>query len=104
MNKKIIAIIIGIVAVGAVLYFSFGRNILRKNKVVQIDLNEDGGAGNLPIANEGPVSPISGLPCENWNRRPLAVMQAADVTARPAAGFSLAGMGIEGPGGTSSGT
>ena len=97
MNKKIIAIIIGIVAVGAVLYFSFGRDILRKNKVVQIDLNEDGGAGNLPIANEGPVSPISGLPCENWNRRPLAVMQAADVPARPVAGLSQADMVIEMP-------
>jgi hypothetical protein len=48
-------------------------------------------------ANTGDVSPISGLPCENWNRRPLAVMQPGDVAARPAAGFSEADMVIEMP-------
>ncbi len=47
--------------------------------------------------NEGPVSPISGLPCDNWKRRPLAVMQPGDVQARPAAGFSEADMVIEMP-------
>ncbi len=43
------------------------------------------------------MNPISGVACENWNRRPIAVMQAADVTARPAAGFSQADMVIEMP-------
>jgi len=48
------------------------------------------------------VSPISGLSCENWNKRPVAVMQPADVQARPAAGFSEADMVIEMPAYTSS--
>jgi hypothetical protein len=47
--------------------------------------------------NTGNVSPITGIACENWNRRPMAVMQPADITARPAAGFSEADMVIEMP-------
>jgi hypothetical protein len=43
------------------------------------------------------VSPISGLACDNWNKRPVAVMQPADVQARPAAGFSEADMVVEMP-------
>lgn len=45
----------------------------------------------------GPVSPITGLPCDNWNRRPIAVMQPADASARPAAGLSEADMVFEMP-------
>lgn len=52
---------------------------------------------DYPEANQGEVSPISGLACENWNKRPIAVMQPADVEARPAAGFSEADMVIEMP-------
>jgi hypothetical protein len=47
--------------------------------------------------NEGNVSPITGIACENWNRRPIAVMQPGDVTARPASGFSEADMVFEIP-------
>lgn len=50
-----------------------------------------------PMKNTGPVSPISGLPCDNWNRRPVAVMQPADVQTRPPAGFSQADMVFEMP-------
>jgi len=67
----------------------------------QINLTETG-QQNYPLANEGPVSPISGLACENWNRRPVAVMQPSDVQARPAAGFSEADMVIEMPAFTAS--
>ncbi|MFC1609282.1 DUF3048 domain-containing protein [Patescibacteria group bacterium] len=52
--------------------------------------------------NDKEVSPISGLPCENWNKRSIAVMQPADVQARPAAGFSEADMVFEMPAYTSS--
>ena len=48
-------------------------------------------------SNTGNVSPISGLSCDNWNRRAFAVMQPADVAARPAAGFSDADMVFEMP-------
>ena len=45
----------------------------------------------------GNVSPLSGLACDDWNRRPFAVMQPADLSARPAAGFSDADMVFEMP-------
>ncbi len=45
----------------------------------------------------GPVSPVTGLPCDNWNRRPIAVMQPVDKQARPVAGFSQADMVFEMP-------
>jgi len=43
------------------------------------------------------VSPISGLPCENYNRRPFAVMIAEDEVARPLSGLSSADLVIEMP-------
>lgn len=96
-KQKVIIAIIGIVIVAGGFY------LISKSKstdVKQIDLN------NIkPItgpANTGPVSPISGVSCDNWNRRPVAVMQPADVQARPAAGFSEADMVIEMPAYTNS--
>ncbi|QQS21141.1 MAG: DUF3048 domain-containing protein [Candidatus Moraniibacteriota bacterium] len=57
-----------------------------------------------PIQNTGPVSPITGVACDNWNKRPIAVMQPADRTARPAAGFSDADIVFEMPVFTNSNT
>ncbi|MDP3957465.1 MAG: DUF3048 domain-containing protein [bacterium] len=90
-------IVVGLVVIAIVIggYFVFGRREMRK----PIELNNK---NQSPVVSSGPantgdVSPISGLPCENWNRRALAVMQPGDVTARPAAGFSEADMVIEMP-------
>lgn len=92
-NKKIIiGVIIVIIVIGG--YFLFKK----KASVKQINL-ENQQQGPL---NQGPVSPISGLACENWNKRAVAVMQPADVQARPAAGFSEADMVIEMPAFTAS--
>lgn len=88
-KQKIIVALVAIIAAGSIVYFTIGRKMLRQSSVKQIKVSE--------IENEGPVSPISGVSCENWNRRPLAVMQPGDVTARPAAGFSEADMVIEMP-------
>lgn len=68
---------------------------MRQSSVKQIQVGQK--VENQGPANVGPVSPISGLSCENWNRRPFAVMQPADVSARPAAGLSDADMVIEMP-------
>ncbi len=91
-KQKIIIAILVIVLAGGLVYF-FSRT---KKADKQIDLNSNITQETGP-ANTGDVSPISGLACENWNRRPFAVMQPADVTARPAAGFSQADMVIEMP-------
>ncbi|MEA1926541.1 MAG: DUF3048 domain-containing protein [Patescibacteria group bacterium] len=74
-------------------------NEKRKGTPIEITNTEDNTTAlkDYPIANTGEVSPISGLACENWNRRPIAVMQPADIPARPPAGFSEADMVIEMP-------
>lgn len=93
-RQKIVVALVVIAIVGIGSYFVFGKKETRK----PIELNNK---SQSPVSTEpqntGDVSPISGLPCDNWNRRPLAVMQPGDVTARPAAGFSEADMVIEMP-------
>ena len=96
-QKKVVVSLIVILFGALAIYFSLGRDALRSSRVTQIQVEDNGPQGGFPIANEGNVSPISGLPCDNWNRRPLAVMQPGDVPARPTAGFSEADMVIEMP-------
>lgn len=96
-KKQKIIIVLGLLVIVALVgYFIFKKREAAK----PIELNNKN--QSLPVvetnpANTGEVSPISGLPCENWNRRALAVMQPGDVSARPAAGFSEADMVIEMP-------
>ncbi len=96
-KKKIIwiAVILVIVIGGWIIYSKKSR----QGKQIEVNNQNQNGKtpSSYPLANEGDVSPISGLACENWNRRPIAVMQAADVQARPASGFSKADMVIEMP-------
>ena len=47
------------------------------------------------LVNKGQVSSISGLECENYDRRPIAVMLATDPQTRPLSGISQADMVIE---------
>src|SRR4030042_2103211 len=47
--------------------------------------------------NTGEVSPFTNIPCANWNRRPIAVMEAADLSVRPDSGFSDADLVLEMP-------
>ena len=81
---------------GGVFYFTSGKNLFKSKDTKKINVGGNAEQTAGP-ANEGNVSPISGLACDNWNRRPIAVMQPADVPARPAAGFSDADMVIEMP-------
>lgn len=95
-RQKIIVAIVAIVLAGIIGYFVFGNKELRK-PISLNNKNQSPVAVSTEPVNVGDVSPISGLPCENWNRRALAIMQPGDVTARPAAGFSEADMVIEMP-------
>lgn len=53
---------------------------------------------SLPaVTNKENVSPISGLPCENYKSRPFAAMMAGDIAARPLSGLSEADMVFEMP-------
>jgi hypothetical protein len=96
-KQKIIIAVVAVIVAGSVVYFTVGRSALRNKNAKQIKVSNNGTAENSTPANSGNVSPISGLSCENWNRRAFAVMQPADVPARPAAGFSDADMVIEMP-------
>lgn len=87
------------VAVGGAYYFKLWPFASREpRQAIEIE-NGKSVANNEPepMKNTGPVSPITGVACEHWDRRPVAVMQPADVSARPAAGFSAADMVFEMP-------
>jgi len=96
-QQKVIVAVVAILIAGVVGYFFFGRDALRSKKVTQIKTEPTKQEEQTGPLNSGNVSPISGLPCENWNRRPVAVMQPADVSARPAAGLGDADMVFEMP-------
>ncbi len=99
MIIAVLAVLIG----GGLVYFTTFRDSKDAKNSKQIQLGQDEQATQTP-RNEGPVSPISGVSCENWNRRPISVMQPSDIQARPAAGFSEADMVIEMPAYTASNT
>jgi hypothetical protein len=92
MDRKQIGIIVlaSAILVGAVFFFTRDKS----TSVKQIQINGIAEEQAGPV-NQGNVSPISGLPCENWNSRSFSVMQPADVSARPLAGLSQADMTIE---------
>ncbi len=91
--KKWIAFFSVIILIVGVAWWAIGGSNSRQGELITID------PGNVKEAsiNQGEVSPISGLPCDNWNRRPIAIMQPSDLSTRPLAGFFDADMVIEMP-------
>jgi len=65
------------------------------NRQVEID-SENSQNSDAQVLNTN-LSPISGLSCQNYNRRPIAVMIAGDEVARPLSGIQSADMMIEMP-------
>lgn len=89
-----------IIAIGALMLVLIGAYFISKNKVKPQPIELNNKNQSLPAVsteplNNGNVSPLSGLPCDNWNKRSFAVMQPADVSARSLAGLSQADMVIE---------
>ena len=97
-RQKVVIAIAAMAVAGIIVYFSFGRDAMRRAQVERLTIENTGAtpASTAP-ANTGDVSSISGVACEHWNRRPISVMQPADFSARPAAGLSLADMVFEMP-------
>lgn len=98
MKQKLIIAVVAMSIAGLAVYFTYGRDAIRKANVTRIQMeNRNAGQESSGPVNTGPVSPISGVACENWNKRPFAVMQPVDRQARPVAGFSQADMVFEMP-------
>lgn len=104
---KKVGIAVGVVALVVGVWYGFGLwpfGARESRAPIEIENGSDKAAIAEPVKNTGPVSPITGVPCDHWDRRPIAVMQPADVSARPAAGFSSADMVFEMPVFTNSNT
>jgi len=91
LKNKVIFFVV-ILAIIGLSWWAIGMKNSRKGELISLDQE----IKQTPI-NQGDISPISGLACENWNRRPIAVMQPSDLPARPLAGFFDADMVIEMP-------
>lgn len=96
-KQKLVIVLLAAIIAGTFLYFTKIRPAMRSKNVKQIELNGPVKTGNDGPLNLGDVNPITGIACENWNKRFIAAMQPADVSARPAAGFSEADMVFEMP-------
>ncbi|MBP9751918.1 MAG: DUF3048 domain-containing protein [Candidatus Moranbacteria bacterium] len=98
-RQKVVIALAAMTIAGIVVYFSYGRDAIRRAQVERLTIENDSvpaKTSSNPM-NSGPVSAFSGIACEHWSRRPVAVMQPADLSARPAAGFSQADMVFEMP-------
>lgn len=98
-GKKFFVLAAAAALVGGVTYGFGVWPFAKKEKRAPIEISKpaDEVPANEAIEPTGPVSPITGLACDNWNRRPIAVMQPVDKQARPVAGFSQADMVFEMP-------
>lgn len=95
MLKKIKFVFLFSLALGAGLFFIFFQ---KSAPLLLIDQSGNEKLADLSsVAFSEGLSPISGLPCENYQRRPLAVMLANDSVARPLSGLSEADLVIEMP-------
>jgi len=95
----VIAVLLGVLIGSLVLWKILGP----KNPSDQTNQpnTSQGGSGNAmgvqtPL-NTDKVSYLTGLPCDNYNRRAIAVMEAGDTSTRPLSGLSEADMVVEMP-------
>lgn len=90
-RKKRKLLIIGagiiIVIIIIILFWKLGAKSLNIN-------NSDNGQ-KVNLQNKTGLSPITGLECENYNKRSFAVMMATDPETRPLSGIGQADMVIE---------
>lgn len=96
-RQKVIVVIILLVVAAIGYMLIFGKDGKKSEKQIDINNGPKNGVADTKPRNPENVSAIAGLPCADWKRRPVAVMQPADVTARPVAGFSEADMVFEMP-------
>ncbi|MBU1292350.1 DUF3048 domain-containing protein [Patescibacteria group bacterium] len=85
-NKRLITIpLLVILAAGLVFIWQ------KSDRTIEIDSQL---AQLIPVEGEG-LSPLSGLSCQNYQQRPLAIVLANDPVTRPLSGLSQADLVIE---------
>lgn len=100
LNKNktmLIAILIGIILGGIILWKILGPKKSADQSLGTAQTGEESSTEIQAPLNTDNVSYLSGLPCDNFKRRAVAVMQAADVSVRPLSGLSEADMVVEMP-------
>lgn len=79
-----------------ILFVAFLFLVLTKEKNISFSFSGEQKEDSLATENQN-VSPISGLPCDNYNQRPIAIMLANDTIARPLSGLGEADLVVEMP-------
>lgn len=96
-NVKIYILILAILVVGAVLLWQFGKRSIEVKGPGEKESQQQKEPKELPESTDVGINPITGLECENYNRRPIATMLAMDPTTRPLSGVGAADLVIEMP-------
>jgi hypothetical protein len=91
-------LIIGIVGVGVYAFSGINQDS-ETTKTTKEDSKNDEIGGMLEVSEEKltNASPLTGVQCDNYKQRPLAVMMAGDAVARPLSGLSEADIVVEMP-------
>jgi hypothetical protein len=90
-NLKICFLVVALLILGIVLFWQMG------SRSIDVKGPETKEEENFKPVNKGEVNPITGMECENYNRRPIAVMLGMDPITRPLSGISTADLVVEMP-------
>ncbi|MDP3954410.1 MAG: DUF3048 domain-containing protein [bacterium] len=88
LKNKFLLMGVGIILAVVVAFFAFGGE-----RVISIS----GGGEKVQLAGIYPISALSGIECQNADRRPVAVMLASDPETRPLSGVGRADIVFEMP-------
>lgn len=99
--RKNKSLLIVVVALAMVLIIGLSWQILKRPQRFEVSAG-DSAANDLLNASDSQisqqkVSPLSGVPCQNYQRRPIAVMLSSDEVARPLSGLTSADLVVEMP-------
>lgn len=91
-------LITGIIGVGVYAFSDINQNS-EPTKINKEDKKSDETGGMLEVSEEKltNASPLTGVQCDNYKQRPVAVMMAGDAVARPLSGLSEADIVVEMP-------
>jgi len=85
-------------AILLIILLALGGFIIFGNKGRSVDISKNGAnEAGLPSAASVPISPLSGLACDNAARRPIAAMISGDTITRPLSGLAEADLVINMP-------